>query len=65
MLDRELIDRKMQSHYVAVWRSGDAWEFESSDDEQARFAAQLAMLAGNRLRLGLLYRELTNAALVD
>lgn len=70
MLDQELIGQKMQSHYDAVWKSGDAWEFESSDYEQARFAAQLAMLAGRRygrtLKIGCgsgcFTRELTQIA---
>jgi len=48
MIDRGAISRKMQDHYEAVWRQGDAWEFETSAFEQQRYAYLLSRLQGQR-----------------
>jgi SAM-dependent methyltransferase len=46
MTDRGAISRQMRDHYESVWRRGDAWEFESSQFEQRRFAYLLDVLQG-------------------
>jgi SAM-dependent methyltransferase len=48
MDDREAISRKMREHYERVWRGGDAWEFERSGFEQARYGRQAELLADRR-----------------
>jgi SAM-dependent methyltransferase len=48
LTDRELISQKMREHYETVWREGDAWSFETSEFEEARYAHQLEVLAGQR-----------------
>ena len=48
MTERHLIDRKLREHYDAVWSGGDAWEFETSAYEQARFQFQTSLLSSRR-----------------
>ncbi len=48
MTERHLISQKMREHYETVWQAGDAWGFETSEFEQARYAHQLEVLAGQR-----------------
>lgn len=48
MKERHLISEKMRAHYETVWQAGDAWDFETSEFEQARYAHQLQVLAGQR-----------------
>src|SRR4051794_2357927 len=48
MSEREAISRRMRDHYESVWRSGDAWELEASEFEQARYERQLALLSDRR-----------------
>jgi SAM-dependent methyltransferase len=48
MNERHLISDKMRAHYETVWQAGDAWDFETSEFEQARYAHQLGFLAGQR-----------------
>jgi 2-polyprenyl-3-methyl-5-hydroxy-6-metoxy-1,4-benzoquinol methylase len=46
MSDLQKISEKMRQHYQCVWQEGDAWEFETSTFEQARYDHQLALLQG-------------------
>ena len=48
MTERHLISQKMREHYETVWRAGDAWNFEVSEFEQARYAHQLDFLGEQR-----------------
>jgi 2-polyprenyl-3-methyl-5-hydroxy-6-metoxy-1,4-benzoquinol methylase len=48
MDDRQRISRRMQEHYEKVWQGGDAWGFEQSAFEQARYDRQLGLLADRR-----------------
>jgi cyclopropane fatty-acyl-phospholipid synthase-like methyltransferase len=45
---RQAISRRMKDHYEAVWEEGDAWSFETSEYEQRRYDAHIAMLADRR-----------------
>ena len=47
MTDRGQISRQMADHYEEVWQAGDAWGFEDSAYEQARYD-YLARLLGER-----------------
>jgi len=49
-LTRQAISRRMKGHYETVWMDGDAWSFETSEYEQRRYDAHLAMLDGRRYR---------------
>lgn len=44
-MDRGAISARMKQHYEATWQAGDAWSLEISSYEQARYRAQLQMLA--------------------
>ncbi|MEJ7590765.1 MAG: SAM-dependent methyltransferase [Planctomycetaceae bacterium] len=48
MNEQHLISDKMRAHYETVWKAGDAWDFETSEFEQARYEHQLEVLAGQR-----------------
>jgi SAM-dependent methyltransferase len=48
MIDRSGIHRQMRDHYQAVWQSGDAWEFETSEFEQNRYEFLLKKLGCRR-----------------
>ncbi len=48
MTARKWIDQKMRDHYQAVWQRGEAWEFETSEFEQRRYAFLLHRLQGRR-----------------
>src|SRR5262245_13815924 len=45
MTDRNLIGRKLQEHYEAVWQAGDAWDLKTSAFEQRRYDFLLTLLA--------------------
>ncbi|MBW3539117.1 MAG: nodulation S family protein [Planctomycetes bacterium] len=47
-MDRQAIDRKAANFFDELWRKPDAWEFETSDYEQRRFARLAEFLAGRR-----------------
>jgi SAM-dependent methyltransferase len=44
MNELDSIAREIREHYQAVWQRGDAWELESSDFEQGRYAYLLAKI---------------------
>jgi SAM-dependent methyltransferase len=46
--NRRAIGQKMQDHYEAVWKDGDAWSFETSEFEQQRYDHQIALLSPRR-----------------
>ena len=48
MNEPHLISDKMRAHYETVWQAGDAWDFETSEFEQARYEHQLKFLSGRR-----------------
>ncbi len=48
MKEQHLISDRMRAHYETVWHAGDAWDFETSEFEQARYEHQLEVLAGQR-----------------
>jgi SAM-dependent methyltransferase len=48
MTGRELINQKAQAFFEDLWRSGDPWDLENSEFEQAKYAHQFAMLDGRR-----------------
>ena len=50
MTERHLIEEKLRQHYDAVWSGGDAWEFETSAYEQARFQFQTSLLSSRRYK---------------
>jgi SAM-dependent methyltransferase len=48
MTDREHINRKTQSFFEELWRSGDPWNIENSEFEQRRCARLIEMLSIRR-----------------
>lgn len=44
MKDLDAIARTMREHYQAVWQGGDAWQLESSEFEQGRYAYLLGKI---------------------
>jgi SAM-dependent methyltransferase len=46
VVERNALHQQIQSHYEAVWRSGDAWGLENSAFDQTRYARQIALLEG-------------------
>jgi SAM-dependent methyltransferase len=48
MTERELASREAETFFEGMWQSGDPWEFESSEYEQAKYAHLLTLLAGRR-----------------
>ena len=47
-MDPEQRHRTIRDHYEKVWSAGDAWSFDTSPYEAARFAALMAVLADRR-----------------
>ncbi len=48
MTEREILHRKAQAFFEDLWNRGDPWDLEASLFEQAKYARQVELLAGQR-----------------
>ena len=48
MAERAAVHRQAENFFDDLWRRGDPWALETSEFEQARYAALLTMLGGRR-----------------
>jgi len=48
MVDRSAADTRIREHYERVWSAGDAWNFETSAFERARYEFLVGLIADRR-----------------